>query len=550
MTTPLLGLSEIAEGVTNQSTLHNTALRQLEARGFRALSRSTTTPAVGAAEADSYLIPAGATGVWSGKTNQMASWIGGAWAYFTPVEGIGGIWVNDEDIALTFDGTDWVTTGGSILSAPYLDTTAIVKDSGDPTKMVRLEAGGLTTATTRVLTVPDKNGTLAMLDDIATTAATLQPLDADLTALAGLTSAANKGIQFTGAGTAATFDLTTAGKALLDDADAAAQRTTLGLGTAATLASDTDVTLAANSDAVLATQKAVKAYVDAIVTGGAADVMIFKGVIDCSANPNYPAADAGHLYKISVTGKIGGGSGPNVEAGDTIYCITDSTSAGTHASVGANWVISQVNIDGAVVGPASATDGNLAAFDGTTGKLIKHLTPAQVRTLLALVIGTDVQAHDLDLDAIAGLTATTDNFIQSKSGNWASRTVAQVSADLQGNGLLSDAVGFRTIPQNSQSAAYTTVAADAGKHILHPAADTTARTWTIDSNANVAYPVGTAITFVNENAGGVITIAITADTMRLAGAGTTGNRSLAANGIATALKIASTSWIISGTGLT
>jgi hypothetical protein len=39
---------------------------------------------------------------------------------------------------------------------------------------------------------------------------------------------------------------------------------------------------------------------------------------------------------------------------------------------------------------------------------------------------------------------------------------------------------------------------DAGKHIYHPSADTTARTFTIDSNANVAYPIGTAITFVND----------------------------------------------------
>lgn len=104
--------------------------------------------------------------------------------------------------------------------------------------------------------------------------------------------------------------------------------------------------------------------------------------------------------------------------------------------------------------------------------------------------------------------------------------------------------------QNAQSAAYTLVEADAGKHILHPAADTTARTFTIPANASVAFPIGTAVTFVNQNAAGVITIAITADTMRLAGAGTTGSRTLAANGMATALKITSTEWIISGTGLT
>lgn len=112
-----------------------------------------------------------------------------------------------------------------------------------------------------------------------------------------------------------------------------------------------------------------------------------------------------------------------------------------------------------------------------------------------------------------------------------------------------NAVGFKTIPQNSQSAAYTTVITDSGKHILHPSADTTARTFTIPANASVAYPIGTAITFVNQNGAGVVTIAITTDTMRLAGAGTTGSRTLAANGVATAIKVTATEWIISGTGL-
>jgi hypothetical protein len=113
-----------------------------------------------------------------------------------------------------------------------------------------------------------------------------------------------------------------------------------------------------------------------------------------------------------------------------------------------------------------------------------------------------------------------------------------------------NAVGFRTIPQNSQSAAYTLVLEDSGKHIFHPSADTTARTFTIPANSSVAFPIGTVVTFINQNAAGVITIAITTDTMRLSPAGTTGSRTLAANGSATAIKVTATEWLISGSGLT
>ena len=64
-----------------------------------------------------------------------------------------------------------------------------------------------------------------------------QATDSELAALAGLTSAADLGIQFTGSGTANTYNLTAAGKALLDDADATAQRTTLELEDMATQSS-------------------------------------------------------------------------------------------------------------------------------------------------------------------------------------------------------------------------------------------------------------------------------------------------------------------------
>jgi hypothetical protein len=59
------------------------------------------------------------------------------------------------------------------------------------------------------------------------------------------------------------------------------------------------------------------------------------------------------------------------------------------------------------------------------------LTAAQVRTLLALVIGTNVQAWDTDLDAIAGLAATNDDIIQRKVGAWTNRTIPQLATDLQ-----------------------------------------------------------------------------------------------------------------------
>ena len=112
-------------------------------------------------------------------------------------------------------------------------------------------------------------------------------------------------------------------------------------------------------------------------------------------------------------------------------------------------------------------------------------------------------------------------------------------------GTASTALGYIGMPQLSKSSAYTTVIGDQGYHIYV----TATATITIDSNANVAYPIGTTIAFIAAS-GATVTIAITSDTMYLGGTGTTGSRTLAPFGMATAVKVAATTWFINGAGLT
>jgi hypothetical protein len=148
-----------------------------------------------------------------------------------------------------------------------------------------------------------------------------------------------------------------------------------------------------------------------------------------------------------------------------------------------------------------------------------------------------------DTQTLTNKTLTSPTMTTPVLGTPSSGTLSSCTVDG------TDSVGFRNVPLNSQSAAYTTVLADSGKVIFHPSTDANARTFTIDSNANVAYPVGTALTFINMTSQAV-TIAITSDTMYLSSAGTTGSRTLAQYGSATAIKMTSTTWLISGSGLT
>jgi hypothetical protein len=107
-------------------------------------------------------------------------------------------------------------------------------------------------------------------------------------------------------------------------------------------------------------------------------------------------------------------------------------------------------------------------------------------------------------------------------------------------------VGYMGLPQSATATTATLVIGDAGKHIY---VTTNSQTITIPANSVVPYPVGTAITFVAGPSATTMTIANN-DTMYLVGAGTSGSRTLAAYGTATAIKVAATTWFINGSGLT
>lgn len=132
-------------------------------------------------------------------------------------------------------------------------------------------------------------------------------------------------------------------------------------------------------------------------------------------------------------------------------------------------------------------------------------------------------------------------------------TVTQMATALSGQTASTVANGadarFSALPQGSHSAAYGMLLADAGLELYHPSADTTARIWTIPANASVAFPVATKIEIVNDCSAGVLTVAITSDTLEWFPAGTTGSRSIAACGMATLTKVTATRWAITGVGV-
>ena len=213
--------------------------------------------------------------------------------------------------------------------------------------------------------------------------------------------------------------------------------------------------------------------------------------------------------------------------------LNASPSIPSDGSVTANKIV-----DGVITG------AKLAAGSITGDKI--GLTAINANNIVnATITGDKIATSQITGNLLTANCVTGNNIVSL--GTPTSGTLANCTVDG------TDSVGFRNVPINDESADYTLVLADAGKVIFHPSSDNNARTFTIPAASSVAYPIGTALTFINL-AATASTIAITTDTMYLSSAGTTGSRTLAQYGSATAIKVSGLSssgvWIISGSGLT
>jgi len=127
MSTEILTIDEVTSGQADKFVTHNEGLRQLEGRLIHVLSKTNSGAPVSPSNGDTYIVDSVA-GDWSAATlNDIAHYYGGAWHFYTPVDGMR-LGVDDTNVVHKYDGVDWdsqlLETGTGTWSFSMTDNTA------------------------------------------------------------------------------------------------------------------------------------------------------------------------------------------------------------------------------------------------------------------------------------------------------------------------------------------------------------------------------------------------------------------------------------------
>ena len=181
--------------------------------------------------------------------------------------------------------------------------------------------------------------------------------------------------------------------------------------------------------------------------------------------------------------------------------------------------------------------------DGTGTSVGVNVGSGKVLTVAGNVSANGATLSPTELSYLDGVTSAIQTQLNAKAASGANTDITALDQDvtITATGTVAaDTIGYRGLPQNSQTASYTLALADQGKHI-----SITTGGVVIPANGSVAFPVGASIVIFN-NSGSNQTISITTDTLRQAGTASTGSRTLAQYGLATLVKVTSTVWVVTG----
>jgi hypothetical protein len=279
----------------------------------------------------------------------------------------------------------------------------------------------------------------------------------------------------------------------------------------------------------------------------------------------------------NITGNVTGDVKGSLFGDDSTAIINgiDNTVTGTTVTAGAvrltGSTISTTDSSGITVARATTFNSDIIVENDITvtgqvtigGDLIINGTTTTINSVTLTVddknieLGSTVSPTDVTADGggitLKGSTDKTFTYVNS-TGLWTANIGVEATsftglAAAATTASTAASVGYMGIPQSATTT--TLVIGDAGKHIY---VNTSGQTLTIPAATSVAYPVGTTITFIAGPSASTVTIAITTATLYLVGTGTTGSRTLAAHGMATAVKVSGASssgiWYINGSGLT